>query len=226
VTHVDPSVLTINVAHAMPNPWKPTSTTGIDKRPTTEAVFVRAPGAKEDGLGSGLVGDTIGDRSAHGGDDQAVYAYAREDLDRWEGRLGRAITSGSFGENITTIGIDINEALIGERWRVGLEVQLQITDPRIPCATFRGWIGEVGWLRTFAQAAMPGAYFSVLEPGAIRAGDPIVVDHRPSHGVTVALVFRALTLEPRLLPEVLAAADDLPEETRLAAMRGDTFDVS
>jgi len=219
-------VLTVNVAHVMPNPHKTAAVTGIDKRPTTEPVHVRPPGTKADGLGSGLVGDTIGDGVAHGGDDQAVYAYAREDLDHWERELGRRLAPGSFGENLTTEGIDINRALIGERWTVGDEVELQITDPRIPCSTFRGWIGVRGWLKTFTAAAMPGAYFKVLTPGPVAAGDPIVVSHRPAHDVTVALVFRALTREPELLPSILPAVDDLPEGTRSMAIHGRTFSTS
>ena len=218
-------VVSVNLARVRPNPYKESATTGIDKRPTSEPVHVRAPGTKAGGLGSGLVGDAIGDRESHGGDDQAVYAYARENLDHWEGVLGRGLTSGSFGENLTTEGIDINAALIGERWLVGDQVELQITDPRIPCSTFRGWIDEQGWLKTFTEAAMPGSYLRVLAPGWISAGDAISVSHRPDHTVTVALVFRALTREPELLPSILAATD-LPQETREMAEEGRTFSTS
>ncbi len=209
-------VISVNLARVRPNPFKTTSITGIDKQPTLGPVHVRAPGTKAEGLGSGLEGDTIGDRAHHGGDDQAVYAYAREDLDRWERVLGRALPSGSFGENLTTAGIDVNGARIGERWIVGDRLELQITDPRIPCSTFRGWIAERGWLRTFAEAAIPGAYLRVVTPGDVAAGDVITVSHRPDHDVTVALVFRALTLEPELRTSILVAAD-LPDETRAAA---------
>jgi MOSC domain-containing protein YiiM len=209
-------VISVNLARVRPNPFKTTAVTGIDKQPTLGPVHVRAPGSKTDGLGSGLEGDTIGDRAHHGGDDQAVYAYAREDLDHWEGVLGRELASGSFGENLTTEGIDVNDALIGERWIVGDRLELQITDPRIPCSTFRGWIAERGWLRTFAEAAIPGSYLRVVTPGDVTAGDAITVSYRPDHDITVALVFRALTLEPELLTSILAAAD-LPAETRSAA---------
>ena len=89
--------------------------TGIDKRPTADAVEVRAPGGKLTGLGSGLVGDEIGDHGHHGGDEQAVYAYAREELDDWEQRLGRELRNGMFGENLTTRGLVVSDAVIGER---------------------------------------------------------------------------------------------------------------
>jgi MOSC domain-containing protein YiiM len=145
-----------------------------------------------------------------------VYAYAREDLDRWQAVLGRDLPSGSFGENLTTEGIDINAALVGERWIVGDRLELQITDPRIPCSTFRGWIAERGWLRTFTEAALPGTYLRVVAPGDVTAGDAITVSHRPHHDVTVALVFRALTREPELLGSILAATD-LTDEARAFA---------
>jgi MOSC domain-containing protein YiiM len=218
-------VLTVNLAMVRPNADKDVATTGIDKRPVEGPVPVRAPGSKAEGLGSGLVGDHVGDRSSHGGDDHAVYAYAREDLDDWEGVLGRSLSPGSFGENLTTLGLDVTGALIGERWAIGEDVELQITDPRIPCSTFRGWMGTPGWLRTFTEAAKPGAYLRVLAAGSIAAGDRITVTHRPAHAVTIGLVFRALTREPDLLPEILAAAD-LPAETREMAREGRTFSIS
>ena len=175
---------------------------------------MRAPGPKHGGLGSGLVGDFIGDVKHHGGDGQAVYAFAREDLDRWAARLGRELANGFFGENLTTVGLDVNEARIGERWRVGDEVVLQVVSARIPCSTFRGWVGERGWLKTFTADARPGAYLSVVPPGTIRGGDEITVLHRPEHDATVSLMFRAFTTERDLLPSLLAAGDDLDAETR------------
>jgi MOSC domain-containing protein YiiM len=220
------SVLSVNLARVRPNADKDVATTGIDKRPAEGSVDVRAPGSKADGLGSGLVGDHIGDRGSHGGDDQAVYAYAREDLDDWEGVLGRSLSPGSFGENLTTLGLDVTGALIGERWAIGQDVELQVTDPRIPCSTFRGWIGTPGWLRTFTEVAKPGAYLRVLAPGSIAAGDTITVTHRPAHAVTIGLVFRAMTREPELLTVILAAADDLPTETVEMAREGRTFSIS
>jgi MOSC domain-containing protein YiiM len=195
----------VNIAHVRQNPFKTADVTGIDKRPAPWPVDVRAPGTKDGGAGSGLAGDTIGDRAHHGGDDQAVYAYAREDLDRWGRELDRPIASGSFGENLTTEGVDVNGALIGERWRIGDDVELEVTFPRIPCATFRGWMGVPGWLKMFTSAAIPGTYLRVVAPGAVSAGDAIVVSHRPTHEVTVALMFRASTLEPDLMPSVEAA---------------------
>ena len=151
---------------------KKTEATGIAKQPQSGPVEVRAPGPKAGGLGSGLVGDFIGDTRHHGGDDQAVYAFAREDLDRWEQRLDRELPNGFFGENLTTSGLDVAEARVGERWRVGEEVVLQVTSPRIPCSTFRGWVDERGWLKTFTADARPGAYLAVITPGRVYAGDP------------------------------------------------------
>lgn len=207
-------VESVNVGAPQPNPYKSARDTGIGKQPRTGEVEVRAPGAKASGAGSGIVGDYIGDTRNHGGDEQAVYAFAREDLDEWQGRLGRELSAGFFGENLTTRGLDVNDARIGERWRIGNAVELQVTGPRIPCSTFRGWVGERGWLKLFTRAARPGAYLSVVAPGRLRAGDGIEVVRRPAHRVTVSMVFRATTLEPELLPALLEAGDDLPDESR------------
>ena len=205
-------LLSVNVGRPRSNPWKGIGDTGIDKRPVDGPVAVTAPGPK--GTGSvGLAGDRVYDVKHHGGDDQAVYAYAREDLDHWEAELGRPLPGGSFGENLTTLGLDVNGALIGERWLIGPRVVLEVSCPRIPCATFQGWLQREGWIKHFTGAALPGAYLRVIESGEIRAGDPVEIVHRPDHDVTVALAFRASTLEPDLLPKLLVA-DALPEEDK------------
>ena len=199
-------VLSVNVGRPRPNPWKPVALTGIDKRPVGEAVMVTAPGPKGTGA-VGLAGDRVYDVKHHGGPDQAVYAYAREDLDAWQGELGLPLGNGVFGENLTTAGTDVNGALIGERWRVGPD----------PCGTFQGWLARAGWIKQFTAAARPGAYLRVIEPGRVRAGDAVVIEHRPDHDVTVAVTFRALTTEPGLLPRLLAAAalpDDIKDLAR------------
>lgn len=204
----------VNLGRPAPNPYKETSDTGINKVAQSGPVQVRAPGPKQSGLGSGLVGDHIGDGKHHGGDEQAVYAVSREDLDAWQQELGRDLPNGYFGENLTTRGLDVNEALVGERWRVGDDVVLQVTSPRIPCSTFRGHVGERGWLKRFTGEGKPGAYLSVVTPGVIRSGDPIEVVHVPDHEVSVALAFRALLTDRSLLPGLLAAGDDLDDEMR------------
>jgi MOSC domain-containing protein YiiM len=211
-------LLSVNVGRPRPNPWKGLGATGIDKQPVDGPVAVSAPGPK--GTGEvGLLGDRVYDVKHHGGVDQAVYAYAREDLDDWEAELGRALQNGVFGENLTTSGLDVSGALIGERWRIGSDVVLEVSCARIPCATFQGWLEREGWIKRFTQAARPGAYLRVIEPGDIRAADPVEIAHRPDHDVTVALVFRAMTLEPDLLPRLLVAEALPPEGKELARKR-------
>ena len=210
-------LLSVNVGRPRPNPWKGLGATGIDKQPVDGPVAVSAPGPK--GTGEvGLLGDRVYDVKHHGGVDQAVYAYAREDLDDWEAELGRALQNGVFGENLTTSGLDVSGALIGERWRIGSDVVLEVSCARIPCATFQGWLEREGWIKRFTQAARPGAYLRVIEPGDIRAADPVEIAHRPDHDVTVALVFRAMTLEPDLLPRLLVA-EALPLEGKELARK-------
>jgi len=177
--------------------------TAIDKRPVA-AVEVRDPGPKHGGLGSGVVGDDVASRRHHGGSGQAVYAVAREELDWWGTELDRALRDGMFGENLTTVGLDVDGAVVGERWRVGSAL-LEVTGPRIPCATFAAWMGEPRWVRRFTGRGRTGAYLAVAEPGVITAGDTVEVVHRPTHGITVPQVFRAFTGDQGLGRRVLEA---------------------
>jgi MOSC domain-containing protein YiiM len=206
------TLLSVNVGRLMASRHTDTGVTGIDKRPSTEPVALRDPGPDR-GV-SGAIGDAIGDAHDHGGTDQAVYAYAREDLDVWQAELGRPLSNGVFGENLTTSGLDVNRALVGERWQIGDACVLEVTSPRIPCRTFAGWLEEQLWVRRFTERGAPGAYLRVITPGSVSAGDAITVMHRPAHDVTVAMMFRALTTDKALQPRLAAAGDALPASMR------------
>lgn len=182
---------------------------GIHKHPV-DRIEVRDPGPKRGGLGSGVVGDAIFSRKHHGGETQAVYAFAREELDWWGEELGRDLADGMFGENLTTGGVDVDAAEVGERWQVGSAL-LEVCGPRVPCATFAKHMGELRWVRRFAEHGRTGAYLAVREPGLIEPGDPITVLHRPGHGLTVPMFFRAamgdtalaaVFLEAKVLPRI------------------------
>jgi len=122
-----------------------------------------------------------------------------------------------FAENLTTEGIDVNEAEVGERWRLGT-VELEVASVRIPCNDFKGWMGETGydnrqWVKRFTAVSRPGAYLRVLEEGEIAAGDEIDLVGRQGHGVTVTTMFRALTVDKSLLPR-LASIEGLAAQAR------------
>ncbi|MFJ2739070.1 MOSC domain-containing protein [Streptomyces sp. NPDC087440] len=212
-------LLSVNLGRATASEHtdQPDGVTAIGKRPAPGPVEVRDPGPKGVG-GSGVAGDEVCDLRHHGGTYQAVYAYAREDLDRWEAELGRPLRGGEFGENFTTVGLDVNGARIGERWKVGDSLVLEVTSSRIPCRTFAGALDEKGWVKRFTAAAVPGAYLRVVEPGTVRAGDRVEIVHRPEHDVTVTMHFRAHTLERELLPRLLEAGDALPPSARERAL--------
>jgi MOSC domain-containing protein YiiM len=206
-------ILSVNLAVPEASTAKSVGITGINKQPVDHPVAVRAPGPKTIGLHSGLVGDQIFDIKHHGGDDQAVYAYAREDYDWWQEQLGRKLPGGLFGENLTTTNVDVNGAVIGEKWRIGTDLVLEPTFGRIPCATFQAKMAEPHWVKTFTKENRPGAYLRVVTPGEVQSGDTIEVADRPAHGVTIELAFRAYMTEPELLPALLEI-EDLPEDLR------------
>ena len=182
------------------------------------AVASRYDPASPQGWMTSQAGDRVYDVKHHGGTDQAVYAYAREDLDGWAAELGTPLRNGVFGENLTTEGVDVTGAVIGEHWRLGPDVVLEVCVPRIPCGTFQGWLARGGWIKQFTVAGRPGTHLRVIEPGLIRAGDPVVIEDRHRHDVTVSVTFRALTTEPELLPRLLAAGA-LPDGVRELARK-------
>lgn len=203
-----PSLLSVNVGLVQDAPYANLGHSAMDKRPAEGRVMART---------LGLVGDAVGDTKHHGGVDQAVYVFAREDLDFWSKELGQEIRNGMFAENLTTQGIDVNEAEVGERWQVGGAV-LEVASIRTPCNDFKNWMGLGGydntaWVKRFTSIARPGPYVRVVVEGEVGAGDEIAVVHRPGHGVTVSTMFRALNTEPELLPELLKV-DGLVDEAR------------
>ncbi|HEX2143399.1 MAG TPA: MOSC domain-containing protein [Glycomyces sp.] len=214
-------IVSVNVGKPRPNPWKPgTEFTGIDKQPVAGPVRVSPVGPKGDGS-VGLEGDKVGDVAHHGGTDQAVYVYGVEDYAHFNQLTGREFGPGAFGENLTIAGYDVNDARIGERWAGPGGLVLQVTGARIPCGTFRGWIDERGWLKTFTREARPGPYMRVVEPGHVEAGAELEVVHRPDHDVTAAMFFRAAMTEHELIPKILASAVLSPGEEHFLRLRNE-----
>jgi len=169
--------------------------TAIHKEPVTGRIPVR---------GVNLAGDDQADREVHGGPDKAVYAYGASDTAWWQGELGRELGPGAFGENLHVEGLDVSAALVGERWRVGGAV-LEVCQPRLPCFKLGLRMGDPRFPPRFGRAGRPGAYLRIVEEGTVGAGDEVVVQDRPDHGVTVALVADAYHRDRALAPRLLAA---------------------
>jgi MOSC domain-containing protein YiiM len=196
-------LLSVNVGRPQP--------VGLRRGRTVRSAIGKAP---VDGrvrvAGVNVEGDDQADRRVHGGPDKAIYAYAREDTAWWEGELGRELGPGAFGENLTVEGVDVSGAVIGERWRLGT-VELEVCQPRFPCFKLGLRFGDPLMLKRFTQAERPGAYLRIVREGEIGAGDTIDVAERPDHGVTIALVARAVMIDHRLLVHA-ASAPALPDD--------------
>jgi MOSC domain-containing protein YiiM len=193
----------------LPLPDKRPNRSGIDKRPVTGRVAVGE---------LGLAGDVQVNRRHHGGEGQAVYAYAQSDADWWEAELGRALPPGRFGENLRTTGLDLRGAVLGEQWQVGT-ARLQVTAWRIPCANFARFWEVPDLVKRFAAHGATGAYLRVLETGELGAGDTVEVVARPEHGITVETAFRIVMTQRSRLPELAPALSALPlkDQPKLAA---------
>ncbi|PFG32819.1 MOSC domain-containing protein [Sanguibacter antarcticus] len=180
VTAPSAQVLAVCRVHALREDEGPVGVTAIDKRPVDGPVTVGP---------LGLRGDVQADRRFHGGEDKALYAYADEEAALWSAELGKDIPPGLFGENLRTLGLGTTTAVVGERWRIGAAVEVEVTSPRIPCSTFARRIDEERWVKRFSDTGRVGTYLRVIRPGPIEAGHAITVVHRPAHGVTVGRWF-------------------------------------
>ncbi|WP_225727781.1 MULTISPECIES: MOSC domain-containing protein [unclassified Nocardia] len=201
-------VTAVCVVHAeIEVPGSRVGRSAIDKRPVPGRVPVRA---------LGLDGDHVCDTTNHGGVHQAVYAYADEDARRWGDELGRELPAGWFGENLRITGLAVSDAVIGARWQIG-DTLLEVSAPRVPCATFQKWSGEERWVKRFTLRADTGAYLRVLTEGTVGAGDAVHIVHTPDHGVTVRDLFTGA--DPDLLAILLAAEPTVSDDVRMQVAR-------
>ena len=199
----------VSGADLLPLPGRRPNRSGIRKAPITGRVAVRE---------LGLDGDVQVNKKHHGGEGQAVYAYAQEDAEFWIAELGRELPPGRFGENLRTTGLDLRNAVLGERWQVGTTL-LEVTAWRTPCANFARYWDVPDLVRRFAAHGATGAYLRVLETGELGAGDAVEVVSRPDHGLTVETAFRIATFEKSRLPELLPVLSFLPvkDQAKVAA---------
>src|SRR5215471_4594900 len=149
-------------------------------RPAQSAIWKAPAVGRIAARGVNLAGDDQADRKAHGGPDKSVYAYAIEDVRWWEEKLGRSLQYGQFGENLTTEGVAVNDAVVGERWKIGTSV-LEVSEPRIPCWRLGVRMNDQGFVRRFTEAQRPGTYLRIIVEGAVGAGDEIRIVERPAH---------------------------------------------
>ena len=178
------SLTSINVVREeIPDVGGSVGVTSIDKRPVTGVVTVTP---------DGVSGDQRSDMEFHGSTDQAVYAYASEDYKWWETQIEVPLHPGIFGENLTTVNVPVNDAVVGTVWQIG-SAELQVTSPRIPCGTFTRWMNIEQWIKTFTQSGRPGAYLRVVTSGAFTVDDDVIITKVPEHGVTVGDLFAVLS---------------------------------
>ena len=192
-------------------------------RPAKSAIWKSPVVGRIAVRGVNLAGDDQADRKAHGGPDKVVYAYAVEDAGWWEQEIGRSLAYGEFGENLTTEGIEVNDALVGERWQIGTVV-LEVSEPRIPCWRLGVRMNDKMFPRHFTEALRPGAYFRVVVEGDVEAGNEIRLVERPRHDLTIRDVFRIYTRDrdevdrlltiPRVSESWRRWARDMAQRTR------------
>lgn len=201
------TVASVNVGRPATYQWLGRDVvTAIRKTPVVGRVHAR---------GVNLDGDDQGDRGNHGGPDQAVYAYAEEDARAWSSETGRALPPGTFGENLTLQGVDVNALVIGTRLGIGSCV-LRVTGPRIPCFKLGMVMEDPRFPARFGEVDRPGAYLGIEVEGELGAGDVVEVLGASRHGVTVGLLHRAYHQDRSLWARVVDV-EDLPSGWRVIA---------
>jgi len=169
-------------------------------------------------FGVNVAGDAQSDLRVHGGPDKAVYAYAGEDYRWWETELGVALTPGTFGENLTVVGLDLGKAVVGEVWEAGT-TQLVVTQPRLPCFKLGMRMGDAAFVQRFDDARRYGVYLRILRAGEVGAGDTVTVASRPAHGLrasSIADIHKSRNADGL---EALTRIQEVPEEWRTWAAR-------
>ena len=156
-----------------------------------------------------IAGDQQSDLRVHGGEFKAVYLYPSEHYSFWRGEFpAMEMLPGTFGENLTTEGVDEREVQIGDRFRIGTAL-LQVSQPRMPCFKLALKFGRVDMVKRFWLSGRSGIYFSIVEEGELAAGDDIIPVSRVANGITVAELLR-LYRDPSPDPARIQVALDAP----------------
>ena len=168
--------------------------------------------------GVNIDGDDQADRRVHGGADKAVYAYAVEDYRWWAGELGRPVDPATFGENLTTEGVDLAGARIGERWTIG-SVTLEVSQPRLPCFKLGLRMGDADFVDQFDEARRFGTYLRIITDGVLEAGQPVIRVRQPDHRLLIADLVQAHHQPDVGLLQRIATVADVPAGWRKMAER-------
>jgi MOSC domain-containing protein YiiM len=204
-------LVSVNIGQVRPiQGAKSSGVTGIFKEPADAPVLVTA---------AGLEGDAVCDKESHGGVDQAVYVYGAADYAWWSATLGLELGPGTFGDNLTIGELKSAHYNIGDRLRIGAVV-LEVTAPRIPCATLAARMGDPAFVKRFRAAERPGLYCRVIQEGTLQAGDPVTVERYAGPTISAIDMFRmyyAPHLEEAAIRRQLAAPIAIRSRVELEA---------
>jgi MOSC domain-containing protein YiiM len=131
---------------------------GFFKLPVTQSIFLDY---------QGFEGDGVGNTKIHGGDDKAVCAYCTEHFSYWTDKLSREILTGSFGENLSLLGMLETEVNIGDIFEIGA-AQVQVSQPRLPCFKLNKVFKDQSMACSVKKTGFSGYYFRVLKPGLVK----------------------------------------------------------
>jgi MOSC domain-containing protein YiiM len=174
-------LLSVNIGQKRTQPkGSEIETTGIYKLPVQEPVEIKS---------LGIQNDFICDQKNHGGPDQAIYVYGMSDYEWWSKELGKKLDAGTFGENLTVSELESGRFNIGDRLQVG-SVILEVTAPRIPCATLAARMGDPQFVKKYRQAERPGLYCRVIQEGTVQIGNEVKIEKYAGETISILQMFR------------------------------------
>jgi MOSC domain-containing protein YiiM len=145
---------------------------GVPKLPVPSAILTPV----------GLTGDSCAHPQYHGGPNQALLLICSEVITELSD-AGYPIFPGALGENLTTRDLDHRQLRIGQRYRIGGDVLIELTKIRVPCQTLNVYGPGIQQAIYDKQVkagdpasprwGMSGFYARVLTVGEIRLNDPI-----------------------------------------------------
>lgn len=122
---------------------------------------------------TGLAGDEV-HFEEHGGPEKALHHYDASHYATWNAEVpGRAhlFRVGGFGENLSTALLSETNVCIGDTFRVGPDVLIQVSGPRQPCFKLNHRFEYKKASSVAQNSGRTGWYYRVLRTGYIEEHD-------------------------------------------------------
>ncbi|KAI0177153.1 pyruvate kinase-like protein [Pestalotiopsis sp. NC0098] len=122
---------------------------------------------------TGLIGDEV-QYEMHGGTEKALHMYCAAHYETWNRELPNRehlFKVGGFGENLSVRHLSEDNVCVGDIFRAGPDVILQVSDARQPCFKLNHRFEHKKTSFIAQTTGRIGWYYRVLKTGYIQEGD-------------------------------------------------------